>query len=82
MPIMSYIAYPACGKKAQLIEALQAIPSCEVIPATNRDILVVVTDTEDKQAEQVLQATLKNIPALQCLALVAGYDDLEAHNAR
>ncbi len=82
MPIMSYIAYPAGGKKDQLKKALLAIPGCEVIPATNQNILVVVTDTEDKQAEQDLQATLKNIQALQCLALVAGYDDLEEHIVR
>ena len=82
MPIMSYIAYPASGKKDQLKDALLSIPECEVIPASNQDILVVVTDTKDEQAEKALQATLKNIQALQCLALVAGYDDLEAHTVR
>lgn len=75
MPIMSYIAYPANGKKDQLKHALFAIPECEVIPATNQDILVVVTDTKDKQAEQALQAILKSIPSLECLALVSGYDE-------
>jgi nitrate reductase NapAB chaperone NapD len=75
MPIKSYLVYPTQGNKAELEARLCALPECEVLPATNHDLLVLVTDTDGEAAEKVLLAKLEAIDSLQCLALVAGYQD-------
>jgi hypothetical protein len=75
MPIKSYIAYPLQGHKKQLERTLAALPECEVLPAASHDLLVLVTDTPDEQAEKQLAARLQAVTDLQCLALVSGYSD-------
>ena len=75
MPIMSYLAYPVEGRKAALEQALAALEGCDVTPAENGDVLVLVTDTPDKQTHEALEERLRQVPSLQCLALVAAYAD-------
>jgi nitrate reductase NapAB chaperone NapD len=77
MPIKSYLAYSARGRRDALAAALRALPGCEVIPAVNRDLLVVVTDTPDEAAEESLQEALARVELLEGLALVAGTGDAE-----
>ncbi len=52
------------------------------MPATNREVLVVVTDTPDEAAEEALQRALVLVPGIEALALVAGVDDAAAEPAR
>jgi hypothetical protein len=80
MPIKSYLAYPARGRRDELSRALRALRGCEVIPAVNRDLLVVVTDTPDEAAEDVLQEALARVELLESLALVAGLGDADAES--
>ena len=75
MPIKSYLAYPVSGRLDELAAALRRLPGCEVIPAVNRDLLVLVTDSPDEAAEAALGLELAEVPALQALALVAGLGD-------
>ena len=75
MPVKSYLAYPLPGQQSQLEETLSKIPECDCIPSTSHDVLVLVTDTDNKHAEADLEARLKAIQSLQCLVLVSGYDD-------
>jgi hypothetical protein len=82
MPIKSYLAYPARGRRDALAGALRGLPGCQVIPALNRDLLVLVTDTSDEAAEEALQATLSRMELLEGLALVAGLGDGDADPAR
>ena len=72
MPINSYLAYPVKGRRDALAETLRALEGCQVIPAVNRDLLVVVTDTPDEVAEEALQGALVRMEFLEGLALVAG----------
>lgn len=74
MPIKSYLAHPHKGKKAELIRAISNIAQCEVIPAKNRDILIVVTDTENKTADDELRERLESIKTLQLLVMISGFD--------
>ena len=76
MPIKSYLAYPAQGKRTELERALNKMPGCDVINAQNRDLLILVTETADKKSEEALETRLEALPELQWLALVAGYQDL------
>jgi hypothetical protein len=80
MPINSYLAYPVKGRRdalaetlRALAETLRALEGCQVIPAVNRDLLVVVTDTPDEVAEEALQGALARLEFLEGLALVAGF---------
>ena len=74
MPIKSYIAHPHEGKKNELIQAISALSQCEVIPAENHDVLVVVTDTKNREEENQLKENLETIPSLKMLAMVSGFN--------
>lgn len=74
MPIKSYLAHPHDGKKDELIKALSTLNECEVIPAENKDVLVVVTETETKIEEENLKQKLETISSLKLLAMVSGFN--------
>lgn len=74
MPIKSYLAHPHEGKKEILIEALSKIEQCEVVPATNKDVLIVITDTQNKIEEEDLKEKLDAIDSLKLLAMVSGFN--------
>lgn len=74
MPIKSYLAHPHDGKKAELINALSNMANCDVIPAENKDLLIVVTDTVNLEEDKQLKETLEAIDSLKLLAMVSGFD--------
>ena len=55
MPIISYLAHPHDGKKVELLEALSTMDQCDVIPAENKNLLIVVTDTETDEEQDNLK---------------------------
>ena len=75
MPIFSYLAYPVPGAKQQLLEDLAALDFCEVTPAENNEILVLVTDTPDEETENKLQEKLKTLKSLESLGMTFGHTD-------
>ena len=75
MPVFSYLAYPAPGSKQQLIDDLAALEYCEVTPADNEEILILVTDTPDENREQELQKKLKQVKSLKSLGMTFGHTD-------
>ena len=75
MPVFSYLAYPIPGAKQQLINDLAALDYCEVTPADNEEILILVTDTPDENREQELQKKLKQIKSLKSLGMTFGHTD-------
>lgn len=77
MPIMSYLVWPVASRKNALISALQTMPECEVRPAENHELLVLVTETENEQEEKQFQVRLKDLQDIACLALVSGYNDAD-----
>lgn len=77
MPIFSYLAIPTRGSTKKLYTELSALEFCQVIPAENQDVLVLVTDTPDDASEKHLQKALKNLQSLQSLSLTFGYDENE-----
>lgn len=74
MPIKSYLVHPQEGKKIQLAQVLSEIEKCEVLPAENKDVLILVTETDSKQEEAVLKERLDNINDIKLMALVSGFD--------
>lgn len=77
MPIFSYLAIPNKGAKEKLCADLSGLDFCQVLPAENQDVVVLVTDTPDDNSEKHLQNTLKNVQSLQSLSLTFGYDEKE-----
>ena len=77
MPIFSYLAIPTTGAKKVLCEELSALEYCQIVPAENQDVVVLVTDTPDVRTEESLQNTLKSLQSLQSLSLSFGYDEKE-----
>ncbi len=75
MPILGYIASPQSGAKQKLLQELNALQYCEAFPADNVDILILVTDTPDKETEEKLQVQLKGIKSLESLSMTFGYND-------
>lgn len=75
MPIFSYLAIPRNGAKETLCAELSALPYCHVLPATDQDVVVLVTDTPDEPGEESLQGKLKELQSLQSLNLTFGYDE-------
>lgn len=75
MPVLSYLAYPVKGAKKELFNDLVALEHCEVIPAENKEVLILVTDTPDEEKERELQKKLKGLKSLQSLGMTFGHVD-------
>ncbi|MDH3394390.1 MAG: hypothetical protein OEL66_10310 [Desulfobulbaceae bacterium] len=74
MPILSYLALPQAGGMQQLCTDLQGLEYCEIIPSLNEEVVVLVTDTPDENAEKTLQKTLKGLSSLQSLSMTFGHN--------
>lgn len=74
MPIKSYLAHPLSGKKEALMQELLKLENCEIVPAENEDLLVVVTDTPDEISDKKLTEQIETIDSLKLLALVSGFN--------
>lgn len=74
MPIKSYLVHPMDGQKEQLIEKLSQISFCELNPSTNKDVIVLVTDTPSIEDEKQLAQKFEAILEIKNMALVSGFD--------
>jgi nitrate reductase NapAB chaperone NapD len=75
MPVFSYLAYPKAGAKETLLTDLAATDYCEVTPAENEEILILLTDTPDEEREKELQKKLKELKSLESLGMTFGHTD-------
>ena len=76
MPVFSYLAYPKPGAKEALFDDLAALEYCEVTPADNEEILILLTDTPDEKSEKALQKKLKALKSLESLGMTYGHTDV------
>lgn len=74
MPIKSYLAHPFDDKKEELQQAISLLEGCELIPAENQNVLIVVTETADEAEDKRLKETIEAIKSLKLLALVSGFN--------
>ncbi|PWG06011.1 hypothetical protein [Polaribacter aquimarinus] len=74
MPIKSYLAHPHTGQKEQLVNELTALENCEIIPADNKEVLVLVTDTASDTEDDILKQKIETFKSLKLLALVSGFN--------
>jgi nitrate reductase NapAB chaperone NapD len=75
MPVFSYLAYPVKGAKEELLNELAALDHCEVMPAENEEILILVTDAPNEEQEKELQKKIKQLKSLQSLGMTFGHGD-------
>jgi nitrate reductase NapAB chaperone NapD len=75
MPILAYIVTPQSGEKDKLLKELNGMEYCEALSADNAEILILVTDTPDKETENNLQKQLNKIESLESLSMTFGYND-------
>lgn len=75
MPVFSYLAYPVKGAKEELLKDLAALDHCEVMPAENEEILILVTDAPNEEQEKELQKKIKQLKSLQSLGMTFGHGD-------
>jgi nitrate reductase NapAB chaperone NapD len=75
MPVFSYLAYPVKGAKEELLNELAALDHCEVMPAENEEILILVTDAPDEEQEKELQKKIEQLKSLQSLGMTFGHGD-------
>ncbi|MCF6359617.1 MAG: hypothetical protein L3J29_02515 [Cyclobacteriaceae bacterium] len=75
MPIKSYVVFPRTGEKNQLIKLLENTEHCDVLPSSNKEVLVLVTDTKNDQQEEALHQALDNINEIEHLNLVSGFSE-------
>ena len=74
MPIKSYVLHCEENSKNILLNELQKLSNCEVIPAQNHEVIVVVTDTESEETDTELYNQLLEMKGLKHLSLVSGFD--------
>ncbi len=74
MPIKSYLAHPHDSQKTVLANAVSAIPGCEVVSSENKNLLIIVTDTNNKAEDDALKQQIEGLPSLKLLAMVAGFN--------
>ena len=74
MPIKSYLVHPTEGKKAALANELSNMEQCEVVPAENEEVLILITETSSKQEEEELKEKLEQISDIKLMAMVSGFD--------
>ena len=73
MPVFSYLAYPKSGAKEKLFSDLAALDYCEVFPADNEEVLILVTDAPDEETDKTLQEKLKALKTLKSLGMKFGH---------
>ena len=74
MPIKSYVLHFEESKKEILLKELRELENCEVIPAQNHQVVVLVTDTATEELDNKLYNQLLEIQGLKHLSLVSGFD--------
>ncbi len=75
MPVFSYLAYPEANKKQQLIDALTSLEYCEVSPADNKDVIILITDAPDVDTDKALQKKIQELDSLQSISMTFGHTD-------
>jgi nitrate reductase NapAB chaperone NapD len=73
MPIKSYLAVPVTGKRDELIRELKKFKEVELEASTNKDVIVVLTDTATNAEDKQLVTRLNELESLQLITLVSAF---------
>ncbi len=73
MPIKSFLVFPHSGKETMLFNTLASQNNCEVFPAENMSVFVLVTDTPSDQDDEVLLRNLQAEENLHHINFISGF---------
>lgn len=73
MPTFSYLVTPQSGQRDQLVRKLSQFRYCEVIPAENDELVILITETPDEEAEKQLKDRLDQLSTIQHLSMAFGH---------
>ena len=72
MNVCSYLVHVRPGTAEAVTGTLNALPGCDAVPAENRDLVILVTETPDKQTDKDLTEQIQSLNDIECLALTFG----------
>ena len=75
MPVCGYVLVPDVEGRAVLLDRLSCLPGCEVVPAQNSDVLLLVTTTPGPREDRELRQRIESLPGLDALLLTFGEID-------
>lgn len=75
MPVCGYVLIPEADRKVEVCDRLSGMEGCEVVPAANSDLLLLVTTTPDPSADRDLRDLLESVPGVDALLLTFGEID-------
>lgn len=81
MPVCSYLVIAEEGAREAVRRSLEALPACDVLPAENQEVLILVTDTDGLAEEEALRASVEAMDGIQALLLTFGEIDPETELA-
>jgi nitrate reductase NapAB chaperone NapD len=81
VPICSYLVIAQAGEAGALARRLEEIPGCQAVRASNRDVLLLVTETPGVVEEVALRTAIEGLPGLQAVVLTFGELDAGAEPA-
>jgi nitrate reductase NapAB chaperone NapD len=73
MPIKSYLIFPKDGHAVGVIKKLTQFTHCEVMPADNQEVIVLVTDCDSEKEDEQFLETLKGDSTIQHISLISGF---------
>jgi nitrate reductase NapAB chaperone NapD len=72
MPVCSYLVIPDPGATDSVLAGLRALPGCDATRAENRDVIVLVTDTESDEQEAELTRAIHGLDGILTMVLTFG----------
>ena len=75
MPTCGYVVLPLPGARDESVEALSRMGGCEVFPAEDQDLLLLVTHTESFEADIELRCRVQAERSVQALLMTFGEID-------
>ena len=69
MPVCSYVVHAVEGQFETLYQELSATHGCEAYPSDGGEVIVLVTDTPNKEADKQLYKELKDNDKISCIAI-------------
>lgn len=72
MPTCSYLLFAREGKKESLIDRLGEFSGCEVQPADDEDVVLLVSETSDMDEQKEFEDQLEDISSIKMLAQTFG----------
>jgi nitrate reductase NapAB chaperone NapD len=78
MAVCSYLVIPAEGTTDTVMARLSALSGCEAARAENREVILLVTDTEGPEQETALRQQLDSVDDVLAMIFTFGDIDQEA----